>query len=96
MQEVKSEYCFVCHRQVNRHWHVYGVRLQKVPTPKIRIDIPVKTDGFVSRIVTQKELLTSIADFGKHLSENLCINDYVVGGTKDLSRKYQYQAGTIQ
>ena len=37
--------------QVNRFWQVIGVRLQKVPTPKIRTRLHVTTDGFTHRIV---------------------------------------------
>lgn len=36
---------------VNRFWHVFGARLQKVPTPKIRIYLHVITDGFANRKV---------------------------------------------
>lgn len=35
--------------QVNRFWQVAGVRLQKVPTPKVRIQQYVITDGFTDK-----------------------------------------------
>ncbi len=38
--------------QVNRNWHVLGVRLLKVPTPKVRILLHVLTDGFANRKVS--------------------------------------------
>lgn len=56
--------------QVNRFWHVFGVRLQKVPMPKVRIHLHVITDGFSNRKVSLTREAFIFVFFLEELSRN--------------------------